>query len=152
MFVCLFVCCCFHSNFSHPYNSKNKMTHYGKGQDVDIPIVAPSAVTEIRSDAEVPSSVQVTAPADLQEGYKFQVEVNGKSMTVGVPPGGVRQGDVFTAVPQFGGTDTRPNLDIPMNTWRDGLCDCCALGCCHPALCMGIWFTPSKCHRHRHRR
>lgn len=26
--------------------------------------------------------------------------------------------------------------------WRDGLCDCCAYGWCHPLFCLSIWFTP----------
>jgi Cys-rich protein (TIGR01571 family) len=28
---------------------------------------------------------------------------------------------------------------IPTGHWRDGLCDCCELGCCHAVCCLGFW-------------
>lgn len=28
---------------------------------------------------------------------------------------------------------------IPSGRWRDGLCDCCTLGCCHTHACMAYW-------------
>jgi len=27
----------------------------------------------------------------------------------------------------------------PFGIWKDGLCDCCSLGCCHPSLCCAMW-------------
>jgi Cys-rich protein (TIGR01571 family) len=28
---------------------------------------------------------------------------------------------------------------IPTGRWRDELCDCCNLGCCHAVFCLGFW-------------
>lgn len=69
------------------------------------------------------SSVQVTAPSDLQEGYKLQVSVNGKDQEVTIPAGGVKEGQSFTAeIQEQPGGDKVHN--IPTGQWRDGLCDC----------------------------
>jgi Cys-rich protein (TIGR01571 family) len=29
--------------------------------------------------------------------------------------------------------------NIPVGRWRDGLCDCCVLGCCHAHLCLACF-------------
>lgn len=29
---------------------------------------------------------------------------------------------------------------IPVGHWRDGLCDCCVFGCCHPLVCLTTFF------------
>jgi Cys-rich protein (TIGR01571 family) len=32
--------------------------------------------------------------------------------------------------------------NVPFGRWRDGLCDCCALGFCHPVCCLTCWCYP----------
>lgn len=34
---------------------------------------------------------------------------------------------------------TRGTDPAPYGVWKDGLCDCCALGCCHPSICCALW-------------
>jgi len=29
--------------------------------------------------------------------------------------------------------------NIPTGAWRDGICDCCIYGCCHPMCCLSFW-------------
>jgi Cys-rich protein (TIGR01571 family) len=41
------------------------------------------------------SMVRVEAPADLEEGYEFDVLLHGHPFTVTVPPGGVREGETL---------------------------------------------------------
>lgn len=119
------------------------------------PIEAVSAVAANPSPGSLTTSVttttiDVTAPMDLQEGYQLQVDVNGQPRTVTVPPGGVRKGDVFTVTETVedvlaspGGVGGISGLgSVPHNAWRDGLCDCCSLGCCHSVCCLGFWFGP----------
>lgn len=43
-------------------------------------------------------TVTVIAPATLNEGYTFDVTVDGKSFAVVVPPGGVNEGQTFEAI------------------------------------------------------
>jgi Cys-rich protein (TIGR01571 family) len=31
--------------------------------------------------------------------------------------------------------------NIPTGHWRDGLCECCAFGCCHPVFCLGYCYN-----------
>eukprot|EP01083_Nonionella_stella_P030596 83871_1 len=40
--------------------------------------------------------LEVIAPSTLPEGYTFEAEANGKTFQVKVPPGGVKEGQVFT--------------------------------------------------------
>jgi Cys-rich protein (TIGR01571 family) len=69
---------------------------------------------------------------------------------VQVPLGGVEQGQKFT-VPfsshlnnsssagggggggGYSGTAI-PRVSVPVGAWKDGLCDCCSLGCIHPVI------------------
>lgn len=84
---------------------------------------------------QAPIMVHVTAPSTLPGGYKFDAHINddpNKVFSCEVPDGGVKEGQVFL-VPlskDFGG----PRIDAPTGHWKDGLCDCCTLGCCHPSL------------------
>jgi len=61
------------------------------------------------------------------------------------PEGGVKQGHHFTgtvlqeATMSNGGTEAHR---IPMNQWRDGICNFTANGCCHPMCCLACWCTP----------
>jgi Cys-rich protein (TIGR01571 family) len=41
--------------------------------------------------------VKVQSPADLEEGYQFDAVIDGQTITVTVPPGGVKEGQVFEA-------------------------------------------------------
>lgn len=47
--------------------------------------------------AEDPELVRVVAPSTLNAGYTFQVDVNGRPLTVKVPEGGVKEGQTFDA-------------------------------------------------------
>jgi len=43
------------------------------------------------------STIQVRAPTDLPEGYKFKATRNGQQILATVPKGGARKGEVFVA-------------------------------------------------------
>mmetsp|Transcript_15227 Transcript_15227/g.35234 ORF Transcript_15227/g.35234 Transcript_15227/m.35234 type:complete len:268 (-) Transcript_15227:174-977(-) len=88
------------------------------------------------ADKGVPM-VEVSAPSDLPGGYVFDAVANGQTFSVTVPAGGVSRGQTFSApfVPGGGGVSASA---VPEGRWKDGLCDCCMFGCCHPALWMGI--------------
>jgi Cys-rich protein (TIGR01571 family) len=92
--------------------------------------------------------VEVVAPADLAGGYQFTVDLNGRVLLVSVPDGGVSQGQSFQATvvsevdhdrggPHDSGRQAAG--DVPVGGWRDGLCDCCSHGCCHPTCCLSFW-------------
>jgi len=98
--------------------------------------------------------LSVVAPATLPEGYTIDVQVGGRGQlfTVKVPPGGVEEGQTFevklegratrsnnynSAVvteEDWNGAVALPRVSIPVGSWRDGLCDCCRFGCCHPVF------------------
>ena len=86
------------------------------------------------ADKGVPM-VEVSAPSDLPEGYVFDAVANGQTFSVTVPAGGVSRGQTFSApfVPGGGGLSAGISA-VPEGRWKDGLCDCCVFGCCHPAL------------------
>jgi len=88
------------------------------------------------ADKGVPM-VEVSAPSDLPEGYVFDAVANGQTFSVTVPAGGVSRGQTFNApfVPGGGGLSVSA---VPEGRWKDGLCDCCMFGCCHPALWMAM--------------
>jgi Cys-rich protein (TIGR01571 family) len=84
-------------------------------------------------------TVEVVAPSNLAGGYEFFVNAgNNTSYKVRVPDGGVGAGQRFNAViiseASSGGAH-----NVPSGRWRDGLCDCCAFGCCHPVFCLTFW-------------
>ena len=83
----------------------------------------------------VEAAVEVTAPSDLPEGFVFDAVANGQTFSVTVPAGGVSRGQTFSApfVPGGGGLSAGISA-VPEGRWKDGLCDCCVFGCCHPAL------------------
>mmetsp|Transcript_17653 Transcript_17653/g.29991 ORF Transcript_17653/g.29991 Transcript_17653/m.29991 type:complete len:234 (-) Transcript_17653:271-972(-) len=86
--------------------------------------------------------VQVTAPSDLMEGYILQVTQGGETVSVRVPVGGVKEGQSFlgeVVEPGSGGGGAPAPPAGPEGKWKDGICDCCARGCCHPACCLGFW-------------
>jgi Cys-rich protein (TIGR01571 family) len=84
--------------------------------------------------------VKVQSPADLEEGYQFDAVIDGQTITVTVPPGGVKEGQVFEA------PEAPPPLAVSIATtgmWKNDLCGCfenCGSGsfwmgwCCFPIL------------------
>lgn len=96
--------------------------------------------------------LSVVAPATLPEGYTIDVQVGGRGQlyTVKVPPGGVEEGQTFEVKIEGRATSSNnaalltqedwnravalPRVSIPVGSWRDGLCDCCRFGCCHPVF------------------
>jgi len=89
--------------------------------------------------------IQVRAPATIPEGYKLDVQVHQKTFTVTIPPGGVQEGQTFQ-VPLPGGTNVDitevaiAHLSVPTGNWRDGVCDCCVQGICHPLIWNSLCF------------
>jgi Cys-rich protein (TIGR01571 family) len=80
----------------------------------------------------------VNAPSDLPEGFTFFVdEGHHSTCQVKVPPGGVRAGQRFAAEVVM--EHPRGSHNIPYGRFRDGLCDCLSLGCCHPQCCLTFW-------------
>lgn len=90
--------------------------------------------------------IRVVAPATLEEGFSFEVLVDGKPFVVVVPDGGVKEGQEFEVpYPSSDSTDaTSATLDVPggkdvavavmdqydsigapMGQWRTSLCSCC---------------------------
>eukprot|EP00542_Grammatophora_oceanica_P019193 CAMPEP_0194028644 /NCGR_PEP_ID=MMETSP0009_2-20130614/2562_1 /TAXON_ID=210454 /ORGANISM="Grammatophora oceanica, Strain CCMP 410" /LENGTH=299 /DNA_ID=CAMNT_0038668089 /DNA_START=129 /DNA_END=1028 /DNA_ORIENTATION=- len=115
--------------------------------DKDIPVITGlvEATPSSRSSND-DVIVEVVAPMDLQEGYRLDVELNGETVWVKVPKGGVIRGQTFQARPSGGlarqaSVATVPHF-IPTSRWRDGLCDCCRFGCCHAMCCLGFCFEP----------
>lgn len=109
----------------------------------DTPYTNAEGSAPLNPTEETPTlMVHVTAPASLQAGYTFEAEINGdpdKVFTCQVPQGGVTEGQVFlTPLPlTFDGL----RLRAPVGHWKDGLCDCCALGVCHPTLWCALCCT-----------
>eukprot|EP00545_Synedropsis_sp_CCMP1620_P001124 CAMPEP_0119015798 /NCGR_PEP_ID=MMETSP1176-20130426/11641_1 /TAXON_ID=265551 /ORGANISM="Synedropsis recta cf, Strain CCMP1620" /LENGTH=295 /DNA_ID=CAMNT_0006969119 /DNA_START=92 /DNA_END=979 /DNA_ORIENTATION=+ len=109
------------------------------------PIMA--TATPVAVQATSVQMVQVTAPADLAEGYQFEAEANGQRFLVTVPPGGVKAGQSFTvkaAIPNHAAPIVISGTTDPgvVGAWKDGLCSCFRHGCCHPHLCLSIFCTP----------
>lgn len=105
----------------------------------------------------MPKSILVKAPADLQEGFTFDVLVEGKPYTVTVPEGGMQQGEEFEIPYEDGeeppmlpaissSEDAASNVDdngAPYGRWRTHWCACCDVVtqatfwmaiCCVPVL------------------
>ena len=84
----------------------------------------------------------------ISQGYTFDAETNGHSFKVTVPIGGVEEGQRFS-VPfpatsnDFSGQAV-PRASIPVGHWKDGLCDCCRLGCVHPVIWNAMCCSLSK--------
>lgn len=89
--------------------------------------------------------LEVVSPATLPEGYKFDTDYDGQSFSVEVPVGGVEKGQKFSvpfpaAADDYSGSAIS-NATGTMGQWKDSLCDCCQLGCCHPTF-WNAWFCP----------
>mmetsp|Transcript_36848 Transcript_36848/g.88879 ORF Transcript_36848/g.88879 Transcript_36848/m.88879 type:complete len:345 (+) Transcript_36848:195-1229(+) len=120
------------------------------------------ATTAAASASPAPTNVQVIAPATLDAGYTFDAMYEGATFTVVVPDGGVIKGQRFivpfapppaaavitdavaVAVPagRVGDKPQSGRSGIPTGIWRDGLCDCCRFGPCHPHFLCALWFQP----------
>ena len=79
--------------------------------------------------------VDVVAPADLPGGYHFEAEIEGRRLLATVPAGGVQKGETFSCYMR---DLEKVGSDIPVGRWRDGLFDCCRIGCCHPVIWNGL--------------
>jgi len=88
-----------------------------------------------------PMMMRVTAPSNLPPGYTFDAQVGDTNdlMSVTVPEGGVKSGDVFL-VPRPEGDKTKL-LRAPTGRWKDGLCDCCVDGACNATICCAFFCT-----------
>jgi Cys-rich protein (TIGR01571 family) len=103
----------------------------------------------ILSDAGKPvweRTVEVFAPSNLAGGYEFFVNAGinagiNNVYKVRVPDGGVGAGQRFDAVIQSENTAVGTH-NVPFGRWRDGLCDCCAVGVFHPVCCLTYWCYP----------
>jgi len=100
--------------------------------------------------------LQITAPADMPEGYEFDAAIGSGDSTIGngqgndnsdsnsaatatikvqVPPGGIEKGQTFSVpfpaqmTSQLAAAAT---IRIPVGNWRDGLFDWWKHGVCHP--------------------
>ena len=118
-------------------------------QPVPPPAVTTAVVaTVVKPAPTTQATVDVIAPTNMQGGYQFNVDQGGRLLKVAVPAGGVTAGQRFAALildegNAVAGTSTGANPHgIPTRRWRDDLCDCCKLGCCHPLCCLSCWCTP----------
>jgi Cys-rich protein (TIGR01571 family) len=97
--------------------------------------------------AELPKKIRVVAPSNLPAGYELTVETETNppiSFQAFVPPGGVKQGEVFLTLPPDNYQNTAPDIRAPTGGWKDGLCDCFNHGICSAQLwcamcCSGIF-------------
>jgi Cys-rich protein (TIGR01571 family) len=110
-------------------HSSNKETKAETDYSEEGPFTPPG-IEPFDSDYEYPL-VDVVAPADLPGGYHFEAEIEGQRFLATVPPGGVQQGETFTCYMRE--LDSVA-IDIPVGDWKDGLCNMCDLGWCHPVL------------------
>jgi Cys-rich protein (TIGR01571 family) len=97
-------------------------------------------------------TLEVVAPTNLAGGYEFFVNAgNTSSYKVRVPDGGVVAGERFHAAIISEVGDVQSAHNVPFGRWRDGLCDCCAFGCCHPMFCLTFWCFPCSLGQVLHR-
>jgi len=89
-----------------------------------------------------PTMMRVQAPTDLPPGYRLQVaDKYEQKFYITVPNLGVKQGDVFI-VPTPDGYQHDELIYAPKGQWRDGICDCCTHGPCHPSVACAMYCTP----------
>jgi len=87
--------------------------------------------------------MSIVAPANLPEDYVLDVQHNGATIQVNIPPGGVEAGQVFQ-VPMPNGTangttnNNATDSSIPVGHWKDDICACFRYGLCH-AHCWTSW-------------
>jgi len=102
---------------------------------------SPVAVAVETAEEEL---VEVVAPANLPEGYEFEVTASDETFTVRVPQGGVKEGELFRGTKISSSSSSTSNRkksqDAPVGGWKNGLCDCCIHGCCHAHFWLGLCF------------
>jgi hypothetical protein len=103
------------------------------GKDTD-----PSKMQPMEYDSRM---VDVIAPADLPGGYHFEAEIEGQRFLATVPDGGVQQGETFTCYMRELNSVA---IDIPVGYWKDGMCNMCTHGLCHPTLWHGLFCPLGK--------
>jgi Cys-rich protein (TIGR01571 family) len=110
---------------------------------VPLPEVALPEVDVVDVQVDADETAEVVAPATLQAGYHFTVEVGSRSLLVEVPPGGVTEGEIFRATVVSGTAEIqqRSAERIPLGDWRDGIFDCLKFGICQPMcwLTLCVW-------------
>ena len=118
-------------------------TTSGGADGLTASLTRPAAVPRAKSTA----LMQVTAPATLPEGYVFETFLGERLVQVTVPPGGVEEGQVFTApLPSDVESAVHNKIQIPVGHWRDGLfCgNLCNYGVCHPHCWTACCCTTSE--------
>ena len=137
---------------------------------------APSGISQSQlsllddfSSGDDNGSIAIIAPCDMDEGYTFMVSTNdgyGEEdiIPVTVPPGGIRQGQIFYSTSRSFANNSRnqsfsscsttlkigsissnisewtplvhqqSNHDLSFGQWKDRWFDCCRLGFCHVTL------------------
>lgn len=76
--------------------------------------------------------MEVTAPANLPEGYEFDAMLGDSTIKVQVPVGGIEEGQIFS-VPMPATASSMINaIQIPVGEWRDSLWSLFRHGVCHP--------------------
>ena len=114
------------------------------GTDLSQSLTRPEAVPRATASTAL---MEVTAPATLPEGYVFKTTLGDRVIQVTVPPGGVEEGQRFTApLPTDVESAVHRKIQIPVGHWRDGLfCgNLCNYGVCHPHCWTACCCTTSK--------
>jgi Cys-rich protein (TIGR01571 family) len=132
---------------SHLSSDNIYATSYATEPDIEVPVVEGVSLDGREGimktagakpmDTTAASWVEVVAPTDMRGGYRFQVHDGTQNLWVEVPSEGVTAGQRFNAR-VVTSTAADPH-NIPTGRWRDDLCDCLSLGCCHAHFCMGLW-------------
>ena len=125
-------------------------------------VPAPEEAAQMTVAVSSTPTVQVSAPADLPEGYEFTATLGTgeqrKTIKVTVPVGGVEKGQTFavpltpTEISDFttsstaGGTGggSGGTISIPVGHWRDGLFQFYKYGICHPHCWTSCCCTTCK--------
>lgn len=85
--------------------------------------------------------MNILAPMDIPEDYKFQAQVDDHSFTATVPRGGVKKGELFQNATQIDVAEgTCSATTSPrMGNWHDGLFFCFQFGPLHPSVLNSIF-------------
>jgi len=131
-----------------PIAMYENITHFGEGPEhvADLHERLIGSNIHCTADGEIPlletskPVLEVVAPADLPEGYEFDVAVgsNGGLYQVQVPRGGVEKGQIISVPMPEQCKGRLIGFHIPVGHWRDGLFDCFKYGVCH-AHCWMSW-------------
>ncbi|CAB9516026.1 expressed unknown protein [Seminavis robusta] len=122
------------NSFQATNSSQNSLAQDAAHHRMDM--AAARAPLMIDPSLEGVPMVDVVAPADLPGGYHFEAEIEGRRFLATVPAGGVQKGETFSCYMR---DLEKVGSDIPVGRWRDGLFDCCSIGCCHPVICNGLF-------------